>query len=249
MSNKLGRKRRRDGGKSGPAKAFVQLFWYVLDSPAYLSLSAPARAALIEVNRGYNGANNGRIILSERTLAERLNCHRDTARRALKELVDKGFIKERIKGSFRVKFRRASEWRLTDRRCDVTGEQQTQDFQKWQNPAPKKNKTRAENFHPYRPKISTTMPPEPGAAQAENFHHYEQNHRPKISTTSISTRLPDVEGARQLEPVLAAGAETKLPDDWRRNSKLPDERLDDFPADGSIPAFLRRPMPVRAGNG
>ena len=99
----------------------------------------------------------------------------------------------------------------------------------------------AENFHHYAS--------EPGAAQAENFHHYEQNHRPKISTTSISTRLPDVEGARQLEPVLAAGAETKLPDDWRRNSKLPDERLDDFPADGSIPAFLRRPMPVRAGNG
>ncbi len=42
---------------------FIQLFRYLLDSPAYMSLSVWARAALIEVNRGYNGSNNGRAYL------------------------------------------------------------------------------------------------------------------------------------------------------------------------------------------
>ena len=49
------RRRRHDGPN------FIQLFRYMLNCPAYVSLSASARAALIEVTRGYNGGNNGRI--------------------------------------------------------------------------------------------------------------------------------------------------------------------------------------------
>ena len=132
MSNKIKRVRRhqtRHRRSNGPN--FIQLFRYMLDSPAYVSLSTVARAVLIEVNRGYNGSNNGRIVLSERVLAERLTCHRHTIRRALHELVRKGFIEPRIKGAYSVKFRRATEWRLNDRRCDATGELQSQAFLKW----------------------------------------------------------------------------------------------------------------------
>jgi hypothetical protein len=71
MSNKLAPRRGRN--HSGPN--FVQVFRYALDSPAYISLSSPARSALIEVVRAYNGANNGKIILSERKLAERPQGH------------------------------------------------------------------------------------------------------------------------------------------------------------------------------
>jgi hypothetical protein len=139
--NKRGRAKRRRG-YDGPN--FVQLYRYVLDCPAFVSLSHPARAALIEVTRGYNGANNGRIILAERDLARRLGCHRNTARRALRELIDKGFIEPRIRGAYSVKFRRATEWRLNDRRCDATGKEQSQAFLKWngQNEPRPKSRTR-----------------------------------------------------------------------------------------------------------
>jgi DNA-binding IclR family transcriptional regulator len=112
MSNKLsknvGRAKQRRRSHGGPK--FIQLFRYVLDSPAYISLSAFARSALIEVNHAHNGSNNGRIILSVRKVAERMGCANNTAMRALQELVDKGFIEPRIKGAFSVKFRLATEW-------------------------------------------------------------------------------------------------------------------------------------------
>lgn len=110
---------------------FIQLFRYMLDSPAYVSLSASARSALVEVTRGYNGANNGKIVLSVRDLAKRMSCTKDTAWRALQELVDKGFIEPRIRGAFHLKFSHATEWRLNDRRCDATGHGQSLAFLKW----------------------------------------------------------------------------------------------------------------------
>jgi hypothetical protein len=129
MPNKRARRARRNRSHDGPN--FIQLFRYVLDGPAYVSLSSPARSALIEVVRAYNGSNNGKIILSVRQLAERMGCAINTAMRALQELVDKGFIEPRVKGAFSVKFRRATEWRLNDRRCDATGVEQSQAFLRW----------------------------------------------------------------------------------------------------------------------
>jgi len=123
------RRRRHDGPN------FIQLFRYMLDCPAYVSLSPSARAAFVEVKRGYNGSNNGRIVLSARQLADRLGCHRNTAWRALQELIDKGFIEPRVKGAFHVKFKHATEWRLNDERCDATGARQSQAFLKWSGPS------------------------------------------------------------------------------------------------------------------
>ena len=144
MSSKLAKRVKRNRGHKGPL--YIQLFRYVLDSPAYVSLSSNARSALIEVSRGYNGSNNGKIILSERKLAERMGCHRDTARRALHELVEKGFIEPKVKGAFSVKFRRATEWRLNDRRCDAAGVEQSQAFLKWQPPAEGKPKSKTRDL-------------------------------------------------------------------------------------------------------
>jgi len=141
--NRTGRakQRRRHDGPN-----FIQLYRYLLDCPAYESLSLAARPALIEVERGYNGSNNGKIILSVRDIAARLGCHRDTAGRALQELIDKGFIEPRIKGAFSVKFKRATEWRLNDRRCDATGMQQSQAFLKWCGPNQPRVNSRARSF-------------------------------------------------------------------------------------------------------
>ena len=186
---KKGRQRRRR--QNGPK--FIQLFRYVLDSPAYTSLSLAARAALVEVIRGYNGQNNGQIVLSVRDLAHRMNCHRNTAARALRELVEKGFIEPRVKGAFSVKFRRATEWRLNDRRCDVTGTAQSQAFLKW-TPARApwtesegKFKTRSQKLGPDGPKKQDTTEVRNPNPRSQISGHPGQNNGPKKQDTSRST--------------------------------------------------------------
>jgi hypothetical protein len=91
----------------------VRLYRWLLDSPAYLSLTCPARAVLIEIARAYDGFNNGRIGLSVRRASERCNIARGTASRAFVELQDRGFIECATKGGFNRKLPHASEWKLT----------------------------------------------------------------------------------------------------------------------------------------
>jgi DNA-binding transcriptional MocR family regulator len=102
-----------------------------LNSPAYLSLSCPARALLVELTRIYNGRNNGQIGLSVRGASERCNIARGTAQRAFTELQERGFIELVTKGAFSRKSPRASEWRLTFNTCDVTGELPSKAFMRW----------------------------------------------------------------------------------------------------------------------
>jgi DNA-binding MarR family transcriptional regulator len=127
MKTKL---RRKQGRKSnGPS--FVQLFKYMLKSPAWLALSATAKAAYVQIALRYDGINNGTIALGVRTLAQELNCSRATAARALIELEDAGFIETAKLGSFTRK-RMASEYRLTTFRCDLTGELPSKKFMRRQ---------------------------------------------------------------------------------------------------------------------
>jgi hypothetical protein len=110
------KKRRFKGG----GRRFIQLYTNVKRSEAYHSLSVYARCALIELLDRYNGINNGMIGLGCRELAEALNCSRDTAAKALRELDDSGLARPLTSGAWRGK--RATEWRLTFLRCDKTGE-------------------------------------------------------------------------------------------------------------------------------
>ena len=63
---------------------FVGLEHYLLDSPAWRSLTPVERCAYIEVARLYNGTNNGRLAMSGRRLADRLSIHKSSGSRALK---------------------------------------------------------------------------------------------------------------------------------------------------------------------
>ena len=109
----------------------VRLYRWILDSPAYLSLSCQARAVLLEIARGHDGTNNGRLGLSVRRASERCNIARGTASRALVELQERGFIECMTKGAFSRKAPHASEWRLTWWGCDVTGELPSKKFMSW----------------------------------------------------------------------------------------------------------------------
>ena len=105
----------------------VRLYGWLLNSPAYLSLSCPARALLVEVTR----LNNGQIGLSVRQASERCNIARGTAQRAFAELQERRFIELVTKGAFSRKSPHASEWRLTFNTCDVTGELASKAFMRW----------------------------------------------------------------------------------------------------------------------
>jgi DNA-binding transcriptional regulator YhcF (GntR family) len=59
--------------------------------------------------------------LSVRDAASECNLAINTAMRALREMVDLGFIEETRHGGLSKKTRIASEWRLTVFKCDLTG--------------------------------------------------------------------------------------------------------------------------------
>ncbi len=130
----------------------VRLYRWLLDSPAYLSLSCQARAVLVEIVRSYDGMNNGRIGLSVRRASGRCNIARGTASRAFAELQERGFIECVTQGAFSRKAPHASEWRLTFWGCDVTGALASKQFMSWgrgkQNTMSKYSMTGSIQGHP-----------------------------------------------------------------------------------------------------
>jgi transposase len=132
MTTSMQTKLRRKQGRKSKGPSFVQLFKYMLDSPAWLALSAVAKAAYVQLARRYDGVNNGLLGLSARTLAEELGVSKGTAARALIQLEDAGFIETVTLGRFARRNHQASEYRLTTFRCDKTGELPTKKFMRSQ---------------------------------------------------------------------------------------------------------------------
>ena len=125
------RRRQNATGRSSAVARHVRLYHWLLDSPAWKSLPPVERALYIELCQRFNGMNNGRIGLSVRNAGEALGVSKNSASRAFKTLVDHGFIEVTRKGHFDRKLRHASEWRLTEHPCDVTGELATKAFMRW----------------------------------------------------------------------------------------------------------------------
>jgi hypothetical protein len=127
----------------GKQSHFILLPWGVKRSRAYHGLSAPARAAFVEIIDRYDGRNNGRIGLGVRELAYELNCSQAKAWRALGELEDSGLIIPTKLGAWRGK--KATEWRIVFHVCDETGELP---IKQWEQRQPFRE------FHPRNLKVS-----------------------------------------------------------------------------------------------
>jgi hypothetical protein len=128
-------------GRSKGESRHVRLHHWMLNSEAWKSLPGNDRAIFLEIAALYNGGNNGQIAYSVRTAADSLAISPQTAMRALQRLQERGFIVLMIKGAFSRKARHASEWRLTEHLCDVTGEPPTKNFMNWK-PPPASKKTK-----------------------------------------------------------------------------------------------------------
>jgi len=104
-------------------RPFVQVFHCWLTSVVFRSLTATERMAVIMILSRFTGANNGRLPVSERWLAEALDIGRGTAHRTLDRLKAAGLVEIVAKGRFQGRVLRASRWRVTCHACDVTGRQ------------------------------------------------------------------------------------------------------------------------------
>jgi hypothetical protein len=114
-------KQRRMRGIGGRSKRqFIRFFSNVKRSRAYHSLSRTARALLLEMLDRYTGINNGMIGLGVREAKYELRCSHGTVVNAMREIDDAGLAYPAKLGSRLGK--KATEWRLTFLRCDLTGD-------------------------------------------------------------------------------------------------------------------------------
>ncbi len=109
----------------------IRLTHFMLRTAAWRSLTPAQRAVYIELLLRYTGFNNGRIAAPLRNIAVACRINKDTAGEALKVLEQRGFIECVTPGAFSRKVRHAGEWRLTDRKCDISNVRGTNAFQRW----------------------------------------------------------------------------------------------------------------------
>ncbi len=88
-------KRNRTGREGG---RFIALPHSVMEAPAYLRLSHPARALLLEFALQYRGDDNGRLLCSEAHLKKRGWKSNGVITRAKRELLEAGFIFQTVQG-------------------------------------------------------------------------------------------------------------------------------------------------------
>lgn len=123
-------------GKHGKF-TFIQIRHDVFDSAAYQSLSLPARCALHEIMRHYNGFNNGEIPMSVREIAEKIRSGKSTVSHAVHELIERGFIVITKNSGFNMKSgRRARRFGLTFLHLDKAHDQKTPPTHEWKKWSP-----------------------------------------------------------------------------------------------------------------
>ena len=113
MANGRNARKKIDTGRD--AGRFITLPVSVLESVAYLGLSANARALLMEVALQCHGDDNGRLLLSRAHMVKRGWLSSDMLTKGKRELLDAGLIFETVKGQ---RPNKASWYAVTWRRLD-----------------------------------------------------------------------------------------------------------------------------------
>ena len=114
-------------GRSKGGGRFVQLHEYIVRSYAWKRLSPLARCAWMEIGFIYNGSNNGKLAISARLLADRLDICPTSAAKAIRELINWGFL-DCVRPSAFGRKKLAAEYRLTHLPCHATGDPPSKQF-------------------------------------------------------------------------------------------------------------------------
>lgn len=152
-------------GRSKGDGQYLPIPYSMARHDAFRSMSGAALKVWIELRTRFNGYNNGRVSLSLGEAAELLGMGKTTAQRAMKELIEKGFVKLRTPGQWWG--RKATEYVLTD--VKVGESLPTRDWQNWRPPAGKK-----QNAVPTRNSSGPTVPS--GAQTPDAAYHGETRH-------------------------------------------------------------------------
>jgi hypothetical protein len=121
-------------GRTKQEPRHVRLYEWFMAAPAWESLPPAAKCVYIEVERRFNGANNGTIGLGVRGAAAAVHISKDTAAKAFKLLIERGFLECATPGGFSTNSCRATEWRLTRAPCDLTKASASKAFMSWRPP-------------------------------------------------------------------------------------------------------------------
>lgn len=140
-------RRHNKTGRSTTSR-YVRLEHFLLETAAWKDCDPHERATYVELAKRYRGpgSNNGPIALSIREVADSLHSGKTKAANALAGLIRRGLIVVTTKGHFDWKTGPATEYRLTEYPCDVTGQPATKEFVRWrpevapenQNPVPQR---------------------------------------------------------------------------------------------------------------
>ncbi len=109
---------------------FARIFERMMRTEAWQDLSGTEAKLYLEMVRRYRGNNNGAIVFGRRDAERCLGVGPHKAHAAFGGLQRRGFIAPVVKGAFSRKLK-ATEWRLTEYDCNVTGEAATNDFLHW----------------------------------------------------------------------------------------------------------------------
>ena len=142
------RKHNSKGRSKGDGR-YLRITHFMMDTPAWRSLSPYERALYLEMAKIYNGSNNGYLGLGVRRAAELCNMSVNKATACCRVLVERGFIEIAQPSAFSRKDRTATEWRLTQYACDRTKCASTSAFQHW------RPETSLVQGKPSRPKPAT----------------------------------------------------------------------------------------------
>ena len=126
--SKIKRKVKALSTRSQKNKRFVLFDYDQIESQAFRYLSGGALKLLIMVRMRFYGFNNGGISFSVREGRDLLGYSMNTVARYFDELVDKGFLRIKEKGSFTYKKRHATTWIIT---CEEYNNQKSRDFKHW----------------------------------------------------------------------------------------------------------------------
>jgi len=118
-------------GRSKSGGRFVALPHFMMETPAWRSLNPYGRAAYVEIAALYDGTNNGFLDMAVRRLADRMGVGKNVAHKALKSLVERGFIEPAGGGEIGRLIRNATAWRLTLHRCDRTHQPGSRAYARW----------------------------------------------------------------------------------------------------------------------
>jgi hypothetical protein len=218
--------------------AFTMLRHELLNSVAWKHMSPGARLLYIALLRrlNYKADNNGKIFLATRKAAEELGASQRIVCIWFRELEHYGFVAMTEPGSVGPKGR-ATRWRITDMawgELDGKPIRSTKDYLTWTGELfqrqSEKQKNGEQKYSDRRPKVLTTDDQKYSAPPPSDDQRYSEGRPPDRERKYSDIDLPSPIPVTVLPP-----------DDWRRNAKSPDERLE-IPADDSIPPFLRRTL-------